>query len=95
MRFKSGRVTGIRRHLVGVDNSAKLLAILQSAGWPVAPGHPIPPTADFRTVVNGVAIHVRAKSRRGMEKRVFAQCPECARWVEAGHLHQHTEAAHP
>lgn len=99
MRFKSGRYTGIVRYLTNdtgrAMTSAALLGALQANGWPVAPGRAIPAETDFVTSLGGVNIHVRAKQKRRMEKRIYAECPECREWFEAGHLHQHVEARHP
>ena len=98
MKFKSGRYTGVQRYLLNdhgyAMSSSELLDALGKNGWPVKGGKPIPADLDFATSLNGVNIHVRSKQKKGMEKRVFAECPECHTWVEAGHLHQHVEAKH-
>lgn len=77
--------------------------LLNERGWSMSsgeiltefglrPGHPIPPTYTDSRVIDGVVVRIRAKRRAGMEKRVFAVCPECEREIEAGHLHQHVQA---
>lgn len=88
MRFKSGRYTGINRHLR--MHSAELRA------WLGLPSR-LPPDFEWSGTRGGLDFVVRAKTKKGMEKRVFVRCPECpgVHWVEAGHLHQHTEASHP
>lgn len=89
MRFASGRYTGIHRHLKG-HTSGSLLA-----AFGLRPGHHIPPDHAARRIIDGICVEIRPKTKRGMEKRVFAECPTCGLWFEAGHLHQHTEARHP
>ena len=56
----------------------------------------LPADFEWSGTKDGLDFVVRAKQRRGMEKRLFVRCPECpgVHWVEAGHLHQHVEAAH-
>ncbi len=91
MKFKSGRYTGVHRYL------------LNERGWPMHSSElreyldlPKRLPADFEAEVKrgGLTFHVYPKTKRGMEKRLFVNCPECQREVEAGHLHQHVEAAH-
>ena len=99
MRFKSGRYTGVNRYLLNENGrtmtSSELLDQLNRRGWTqVKGGNPIHPDIDFVANVDGINIHVRAKTKRGMEKRVYAECPKCRGWFEAGHLHQHVEAKH-
>jgi len=88
------RYHGVHRYLVAPGrrwamDSAQLRAWL---------GLPSRLPANYATAVSkgGLDFEVRAKQRRGMEKRVFVKCPECAepKWLEAGHLHQHVEAVH-
>lgn len=87
MKFKSGRYTGVYRHL---NKSSS-----QLRDWLGLPNR-LP--ADFAASVTkgGLEFVVRPKTKRGMEKRVFVRCPDCSgvNWIEAGHLHQHTEAKH-
>jgi hypothetical protein len=94
VRYRSGRYTGIVRHLAvpGTGRAMRSAEILAEFGLP--PTGPIPANYEDTRYIQGVVVRIRPKARRGMEKRVFARCPDCDRWVEAGHLHQHTEARH-
>lgn len=46
------------------------------------------------TYIDGVFVTIAPKTKKGMEKRTFAICPECRLPIEAGHLHQHVQAFH-
>lgn len=94
MKFKSGRYTGVPRYLLNEHGYT-----MHSSELREALGLPARLPADFtatRLSRDGVVIEVRAKTKPGMEKRIFAKCPECpdVHWIEAGHLHQHVEAVH-
>lgn len=94
MRFKSGRVSGVHYWLVPPGRKWQMTSreLLEALGLP--PGRAIPPDLDLRAEVLGMEVHVRPKTKRGMEKRIFCKCPDCPRWIEAGHIHQHFEAHH-
>lgn len=90
----SKRYHGVHRYLVKTGSRWAMTSgeILEHFG--LKPGHPIPPTLRDQRVIEGILVEIRPKTKRGMEKRVFARCPECHGYYEAGHLHQHVEARH-
>lgn len=96
MRARGKRYGGVHRYLLAPGSRWAMTSaqLREHLGLPAK----LPP--DFSKFVyteDGLTIHVRAKTKRGMEKRVFVACPECTgtHWVEAGHLPQHLEAHHP
>jgi hypothetical protein len=95
------RYAGIARHLQHPTQtyralrSYEILRVFESRGYPVKESHPIPPDLSAEIYIQDVLVKIRPKTKKGMEKRVFAVCPDCEREVEAGHLHQHTQAMHP
>jgi hypothetical protein len=91
---KGKRYHGVNRYLIAPGGVYPMTSgkILERFG--LKPGHPIPPDYRDQRVIEGVLVEIRPKTRKGMEKRVFARCPECSVYIEAGHLHQHVEARH-
>lgn len=91
MKFKSGRYTGVARHLLNahgrVMSSSELRAYLDLP-------RKLSPDFEASIMRGGLSFHVYPKTKRGMEKRLFVGCPDCGQEVEAGHLHQHVEARH-
>jgi hypothetical protein len=91
MRFKSGRYTGVSRYLLNERgyrmSSSELRRYLDLPDR-------LPADLEAEIVRGGLTFHVYPKRKRGMEKRLFVNCPECEQEIEAGHLHQHVEARH-
>jgi hypothetical protein len=81
-------------HTYRAFRSYEILREFEARGYPVKEGHPIPPDLSATINIQGVTVIIRPKKKRGMEKRVFAVCPDCDREIEAGHLHQHSQAHH-
>lgn len=91
MRFKSGRYTGVQRYLLNANGRAMSSSELREY---LDLPRKLPPDFEAEVLRGGLRFHVYPKTKCGMEKRLFVGCPECGKEVEAGHLHQHVEAAH-
>ena len=61
--------------------------ILTLFGLP--PSGPIPADHADERIIDGILVRIVPRGTANIKRRVIAKCPECKRFVCAGHLDQH------